>query len=341
MNDPRWNGSPLLPPPTGIFDSGVRLIALTEGEYSNDPSRPLPDFALGQANDLEAQTSGRFGGTQAFQPLANAFNAVFNTRGFGKAVDSDGEDGVLDRLATNANSGDVPNGIVVGANDVKLFETNTFHDTGVRNNSWSYQLVLNNDESNVPLGHTGFLDFTSEGLFNSYAGTQDTPTVNFDPDGEDPVNGGVTPLSFTLDLTGVTQFGQSRTTATLLNQDGRGVGSLDSVSIAPDGQILGIFTNGATRALGQVALAQVTNPGGLMQLGDTLFAAGPNSGTPQVFDPGDGGTGIFTSGQLELSNVDLATEFTNLIVTQRAFQANSRMITTGNEVLQEVVNLVR
>lgn len=337
-NDPRWDGNPLLPNPTGIFDSGVRLIALTDGVYSDDPSRPLPTYPA--ANDPEAQTSGRFGGTQAFQPVANAFNTIFNRRGFGQAVDSDG-DTTLDRLSTNSNSGDVPNGIVVGANDVALFETNTLHDTGVRNNSWSYQLVLNNDESNVPLGHTGFVDFTSEGLFNSYAGTQDTPTINFDPDGEDPVNGGVTPLSFTLDLTGVTQFGQARTTATLLNQDGRAVGSLDSVSIAPDGQILGIFTNGATRALGQVALAQVTNPGGLMQLGDTLFIAGPNSGTPQVFDPGDGGTGIITSGQLELSNVDLATEFTNLIVTQRAFQANSRMITTGNEVLQEVVNLVR
>ena len=315
--------------PTGVFDSGVQLIALTDGIYSNDMSRQNAD-----------ETAGLFGGEKAFDPIANAFNAIFNPRGYGIARDNGGAT-TLDRLDSTSNSGDVPNGIVVTADAVGAFETNTLHTTGVRNNSWGYQAVVPNDKSDVPLGYLGFIDFTSEGLFNSYGGSDDKPTVNFDPDGEDPVNGGVSPLSFQLDLSSMTQYGQARTTATLLAQDGRAVGTLDSLSIAPDGQILGIFTNGATRALGQVVLARVTNPGGLTQLGDTTFVESPNSGPPVVFNPGDGGTGVITSGQLELSNVDLANEFTSLIVTQRAFQASSRVITTADQILQETVNLVR
>ncbi len=331
VHDPRDTNPALAPDPLGVFDSGVQIVALTSGVYDDNPSR-LP---------TSEQTAGFFAGTQAFEAQNNAFNALFNSRGFGIAQDADG-DGTLDRLDSTANGAAIANGIAVAADDVSPFETNTFHSTGVRNNSWGWQVVLPNNVDNVPLGYTGTIDFTSEGLFNSYGdGSSDTPTINFDPDGEDPVNGGVTPISFSLDLTGMTQFGQAKDTATLLEQDGRAVGALDSVSISTDGQILGIFTNGATRALGQVVLAQVTNEGGLLQVGDTGFTQSPNSGQPVVFDPGEGGTGEITSGQLELSNVDLANEFSNLIVTQRAFQASSRMITTGDTILQEVVNLVR
>src|SRR5690606_16360890 len=110
--------------------------------------------------------------------------------------------------------------------------------------------------------------------------------------------------------------------AQLQSQDGRPVGNLDNVSIAANGEIIGIFTNGDSHSLGQIMLATVRNESGLIQEGDTMFTVAPNAGERLLVEAGNGG-GVITSGTLELSNVDLAQEFTNLIVAQRAFQANA------------------
>ena len=305
----------------GVRDSGVTLVPLSTGTFS--------DLTV-------VGVTGNFTGTKAFDPIANAFKGLFSPRGYGLSQDFDGKGG-LDRPSH------IPlRGIVAKSTDTRPAETNTFHTTGEsRRNSFAWQAVVPNAADIVPSGTIGYVDFESGGQFSSYGGgSLDTPTINFDPDGIDPVNGGVDPLSFQLDFSKMTQFGASDT-ATLLNQNGRGVGNLESVSIAPDGRIVGVFSNGATRFLGAVVLAQVVNEGGLIQVGDTMFAEGANSGQIVIYDPGTGGTGAIQSGNLELSNVDIATEFTNLIISQRAFQANSRIITTNDEILTEVVNLVR
>jgi flagellar hook protein FlgE len=118
-------------------------------------------------------------------------------------------------------------------------------------------------------------------------------------------------------------------------------GTLESYSISQTGEINGIFSNGEVRLLGQIALAAFNNPGGLSKAGDSLFQATNNSGNPQVGLAGIGGRGTMTGSALEMSNVDLAEEFAEMIVTQRGFQANTRMITTSDEILQELVNLKR
>ncbi len=118
------------------------------------------------------------------------------------------------------------------------------------------------------------------------------------------------------------------------------VGELSNISIAVDGQITGTYTNGQSKLLGQIAVATFSNAAGLNKEGDNLYTATMNSGDAIVGDiTADGGS--MNTGQLEMSNVDLSQEFTTMITTQRGFQANSRIITVSDTMLEELVNLKR
>jgi flagellar hook protein FlgE len=123
--------------------------------------------------------------------------------------------------------------------------------------------------------------------------------------------------------------------------NGNSAGSLDSFSISSSGEVTGIFTNGERKTLATIGLADFDNPAGLMKVGNNLYADTPNSGAAKFGTPGSGSFGQLTPGALEMSNVDLSQEFTDMITTQRGFQANSRVITTTDEMLQELVNLKR
>ncbi|NLJ74416.1 MAG: flagellar hook-basal body complex protein, partial [Firmicutes bacterium] len=126
-----------------------------------------------------------------------------------------------------------------------------------------------------------------------------------------------------------------------MSQDGYTNGALESFAIDQNGRIIGSFSNGLTRALGQVALARFANPAGLERTGSTMFGETPNSGDAQIGAAGIPGFGSIAPSSLEMSNVDLSEEFTEMIITQRGFQANSRIITSSDEMLQELVNLKR
>ncbi len=194
------------------------------------------------------------------------------------------------------------------------------------------------------------------------AGTQ---TLTFGTSGELVDDGSATPISFNFgtavvspqDITfnygtgtgetppgtgldGTTQFA-SEFAVLNLSQDGYPAGSLQNVNIEQDGTITGIFTNGQTRVIGQVALAKFAAPTELTKLGGNLYAESFNSGQPIIGPASTGGLGRVLSNTLELSNVDLAEEFIRMITAQRGFQANSRIITTSDELLQELVNLKR
>ena len=156
-----------------------------------------------------------------------------------------------------------------------------------------------------------------------------------------------TPLTFTgpsgtvsVNLSGLTSYA-GVSTASVTGQDGRAAGTLESFSISKDGTIIGSFTNGAKQSLARIAVATFTNPAGLEKAGNSGYTATVNSGNPVLGGPGDPGMGNAIAGSLEMSNVDLSQEFTNLIVAQRGFQANARIITTSDEVLQELTNLKR
>ncbi len=129
--------------------------------------------------------------------------------------------------------------------------------------------------------------------------------------------------------------------AVISSQNGYQAGSLQSISVDGKGVISGYFTNGVTRSLAQVALAQFTNPSGLLRSGDNTYLESANSGGPVVGFAGGTISSAITPGALEGSNVDISQEFTNMIVAQRGFQANAKVITTSDEMLQELVNLKR
>jgi len=150
----------------------------------------------------------------------------------------------------------------------------------------------------------------------------------------------VTAGGYTFDTHDVTQY-SGLTSAHVSNSDGSASGVLASYTVSNTGQIVGVFSNGLKQSLGQVALANFNNVNGLEKIGDSMFRSTVNSGLAQVGAAGTQGLGMITSGALEMSNVDLAQEFTNLVIAQRGFQANSRIITTSDEILQELVNLKR
>jgi flagellar hook protein FlgE len=143
-----------------------------------------------------------------------------------------------------------------------------------------------------------------------------------------------------LDLTAVTGFAEL-TTVAVMSQDGAEAGTLESYSIAPDGTITGAFSNGATQPIARICLATFANPSGLEKVGGSTYRSSTSSGAASYSGPGSDGVGSLAAGYLEMSNVDLSQEFTNLIVAQRGFQANARIITTSDEVLEELTNLKR
>lgn len=148
----------------------------------------------------------------------------------------------------------------------------------------------------------------------------------------------ITTAAINLDFTNLTQ--KAGTTTALANPDGSTQGKLESFNIGSSGEINGVYSNGNIVTLGQLAIAKFSNPSGLMKTGGNTFQESINSGTANI-DVAGNGRGSIAPGSLEMSNVDLSEEFTDMIVAQRGFQANTKIITTSDEILQELVNLKR
>ena len=141
-------------------------------------------------------------------------------------------------------------------------------------------------------------------------------------------------------LLGVTQFA-SETTTKPVYQDGYTMGILKNYSVAANGTITGSYSNGVSIPLYRVALATFANEQGLEKVGNTMFQASVNSGTANIDGAGSNGKGTIMGQYVEMSNVDLTEEFTHLIIAQRGFQANTRVVTVSDQILEEVVNLKR
>jgi flagellar hook protein FlgE len=145
-------------------------------------------------------------------------------------------------------------------------------------------------------------------------------------------------ITAAIDFSAITQLaGDSTLTAS--GQDGFSVGTLESFNISQNGLISGVFTNGMSRDLSQIALTVFANPGGLERVGGNLYRQSMNSGHPQVSAASAASAGKISSGFLEAANVDLGAEFTDMIVTQRGFQANSRIVSVVDQMLADLINL--
>ena len=173
-------------------------------------------------------------------------------------------------------------------------------------------------------------------------------TLTFDSSGNLPAtvvnqsfvlaNGAVTPLAYTLDISDATQYGDESGLNTMI-QDGYTSGRLSGVAVSADGTIQGVYSNGRTRDMGRIVLSTFQNPNGLQNIGGNLWRETADSGQPVTGLPGQGNFGVIQSATVEDSNVDLTAELVDMIVQQRAYQANAQTIKTQDQILQTLVNL--
>jgi len=212
----------------------------------------------------------------------------------------------------------------------------TFTQDLMNDNTWSLTASFNGTD----LLTDATIEFNPDGTVAS-GGTQTLTIAGADLSMDGPVP---EDLEFTLDLTEVTQLASGdslESDIALQNQDGFPRGVLESFNIGGNGDINGVFSNGLTLPIAQVALANFSNVGGLSRDGQNAFVQTPASGPAQVGPPNTGGRGSVNGGVLENSNVDLGDEFSDLIIAQRGFQANARTVTTADTILGETVNLIR
>ncbi|MHC4660968.1 MAG: flagellar hook-basal body complex protein [Planctomycetota bacterium] len=223
-------------------------------------------------------------------------------------------------------------------NPIVLEATFVYHSSTPNGPSrWSYFLESSVDSDWDRIAGAGEIFFDAKG----HSAEPDIPGVSSIHQAMiDMDTGVVTPLVIDMNFSNLGSLAGADGQVYLQSQDGIASGELIDYAIQRDGTVTGIFSNGLTRSLGQIMLSRFENPSGLIQLGDSYYQVGVNSGTPDTDLAMTGGRGEIHSGFLEESNVDLGEQFTELIVGQRAFQANARTITVSDEMLQELVNLI-
>jgi len=254
-------------------------------------------------------------------------------------------------LALNLNAGANADATSAFSSEVTVYDSQgaahvlTYNFTKTAANTWSYDVTMPAADvgaAGKPVDLAkGTLTFDANG--NLTAPNPKTPISLALPKGDTLADGGN--LSGTLAWNLVSSSGAAEITqvanpsaTSSTQQDGYAAGSLTGFVIGSDGTIRGAFTNGQTETLGQIALATFPNTQGLLQTGSSNFMASLASGLPTVGAPGAGGRGTISDGALENSNVDIATQFAQLILAERGYQANSQAISTENQVVQAALN---
>jgi flagellar hook protein FlgE len=200
-------------------------------------------------------------------------------------------------------------------------------------NTWRWYAETSSDATGKLSVGTGTILFADNGTFGSDSGN----SISINQAGI----GAQTPLLISPDFASLTQLMDNQSGVALTYQDGSSQGTLTDMQVGQDGIVVGIFNNGQLRNLAQIALANFANTNGLFNSGNNIYKLGPDSGAPMISTPGQLGSGKIVSSSLEQSNVDLATEFVDLIVTSAGFSANSRVITTSDEMLKELLQISR
>ena len=185
---------------------------------------------------------------------------------------------------------------------------------------------------NIAVG-TGLISFDGEGNF--IAACERTVTVYREQIASN------SPLQFDLDFSAISGLKADNCTLAQKSQDGSGPGTLTSFIVGEDGLISGVFSNGVSRNLGQIRLVRFSNPAGLEQLGENMFTSGVNSGMPVQGNPGENGIGSIVAGAVELSNADVGSNLIDLILASTMYRGNTRVITTVQTMLDELLQLRR
>jgi len=252
-----------------------------------------------------------------------------------------GEDSKTFKITVYDNMGEqhVMTGTFVKTDTNNVWDMVVHSIDGERTASWADYDILNSTALNRRISG---IEFNTDGSYKGLVATSEAAefSVQFE-------NNPTITQTITLDLgtadefTGLTQFASQQSSAAALTQDGYEAGTLSSVAIDSAGMIVGTFTNGVKIDIAALQIGVFQNAGGLESIGNGYFNPTANSGDPIAALAGSGGAGNIKGKSLEKSNVDIATEFVNLMQAQNGYQANSRTIRVANDVLRELTNLIR
>lgn len=311
-----------------VVSNGSKQVYTRAGNFQLDANGRL--IAADSGYVVQGINADSSGSLMSSSSLTN-INLPFGQKTAAKATDSITMTGDLNATAAVGDSHDMS---VTVYDALGAAHTLNFTFTNTAPGAWSW--AATSPDAGVDTG-TGTVTFDGTGKMTAFtypAGTSLTVT---------PANG-ADPFSINIDagtigdINGLAGFGRT-SNAVITQQNGYQSGDLESISIDANGVISGAFSNGVSHALGQIALAQFNNPSGLLRDGDNTYAQSANSGLPVIGFSGTTSVSTITAGALENSNVDLSEEFTSMIITQRGFQANARVITTADSMLNELVNL--
>jgi flagellar hook protein FlgE len=328
-----------------LEDSGAGNVT---SQVFNDGGAATFTVNNGTASTLTANDVFTPTGRTALDPLALTLTKD-STTGLVTGIENIGGGGI--NIVTGS-SGLAAGILEIAAEDTQHATSITVYDSqggkhtvtitftkSVEENTWYWEAATSGNEI-ITGGNTGQVVFNSDGSLASFTYDGGASELRINP------NNGADPMEITFDAgspnsnDGLTGFANTMT-ASATGQDGYASGILENIAIGSDGIITGIFSNGVSRTMGQIYLADFNNAGGLLKIGSSLFNESANSGTAVAGIAGETISGSITSGALEMSNVDLAQEFTSMIVAQRGFQANAKIITTSDSMLAELVNLKR
>ncbi len=334
------------------------------GNFSVDSAGTIVNPSSLKLQGFQADSSGTILGTTGALVLTTTQEAATATTEVDTALNLNATDSTKTFAISN------PTGTSTFSVGVTVFDSvGTAHDLTVyfsktATNTWQYDVVATSADVTVDASalsgtnsriFTGSLTFTTSGALDTETSVTyyDASTGTFG--GIDFTGGAAANQTITFDwgtsittdsggstagLDGATQFGSASSLLTLA-QNGKANGTLVGTSIGSDGKITARFTNGTTRAIGQVSLTRFNNSNGLDAIGNNLLIETTSSGAPIIGAPSQGAFGAVVATALESSNVDLGDELVRMITLQRTFQASSRVITTTNDLLGELVNLAR
>jgi flagellar hook protein FlgE len=267
--------------------------------------------------------------------LSLAGNALTNENGVSPFTFQDGVDGAGNKSDPNGTS--ITTSFVAYdslGSPVNVNITAVLENKTTAGDTWQFYATSPNTGNGSAVVGNGTLTFNNTGQLINSTGT----TINIDRTG----TGAKTPMSVNLNFNGVSSLANAAgSTLVMNNQDGAQIGTLETFSVGSDGTITGSYSNGQTKTMGQVAIATFANDDGLVDQGGNDFTAGADSGAAVISTPGQLGSGQIVAGALEQSNVDLSTEFVNMIIASTGFSAASRVISTSNELITDLLNSTR
>jgi flagellar hook protein FlgE len=289
---------------------------------------------------MDAASQALFDGTANRVNISNSNNGDIDFTFNSTIVTQNSATSTLSSSADNNRTANVVSGSVTVYDSLGTAHQVTLKYTKLKANEWTWTAsVPGTSTSDGKIAKQGgTIEFNADGTLDPAKISPNNPSFGFTPIGG--AKDVTVKLEFGEQFSGVTQTSSS-SVISALSQDGSPSASLSNINIDQYGNIVGIFSNGSSKSLAQIMVATFTNLNGLISTGDNMYQAYANSGEPRISSLGEDSNTTVQSGALEQSNVDLSEQFSKMIVAQRGFQANARVVTTADSLLQEITNLIR